>query len=101
MLYTTTEAEGAIVLQGLLNVTKSDPNYSNLISFESEIYDSYIPLEEICASFIRIVYVVATTSTSCQLLCLAFHYEMFFPKYQFAFEIKIDEDFNATSFTYI
>lgn len=33
LLYTTTKAEGAIVLQGLLNVTKSDPNYSNLISF--------------------------------------------------------------------
>lgn len=43
---------------------------------------------------------VATTSTSRQLLCLAFHYEMLFPKYQFVFETKIDKDFNATSFTY-
>ena len=100
LLYTTTEAEGAIVLHRLLNVTKNDPNYSYLISYESEIYDSYIPLEEIRASFIRIVYVVATTSTSQQLLCLAFHYDMLFPKYQWVFETKVVQDFGATSFTY-
>jgi hypothetical protein len=46
-LYTTTEAEGAIILQRLQNVTKYNSYYKNLISFESEIYDSYIPLEEI------------------------------------------------------
>ena len=100
LLYTTTEAEGAIVLHRLLNVTRNDPNYSNLISYESEIYNSYIPLEEIRASFIRIVYVVATTSTSQQLMCLAFHYDMIFPKYQWVFETKVDQDFDATSFTY-
>lgn len=100
LLYTTTEAEGAIVLHRLLNVTKNDPNYSNLISYESEIYDSYIPLEEIRASFIRIVYVVATTSTSRKLICLAFHYDMLFPRYQWVFETKVDQDFDATSFTY-
>ena len=71
-----------------------------MIAFESEIYDSYIPLEEICASFIRVVFVVATPLLSRRLLCLAFHYKMFFPHYQWVFETKIDEDFYETRFTY-
>ena len=73
--------------------------YKNLISFESEIYDSYIPLEEIRASY-KIVFVVATPLLSRQLLCLAFHNNMLFPRYQWVFETKTDEDFYETNFKY-
>lgn len=93
LLYTTTEAEGAIILRRLQNVTNDKSYYKNLISFESEIYDSYIPLEEIQASFIKIIFVVATPLLSRQLLCLAFHNNMLFPRYQWVFETKTDEDF--------
>ena len=100
LLYSTTEAEGAIVLQGLQNVTKNQAYYKDLVSFESEIYDSYFPLEEIKASHIRIIFVVASISLSRDLLCLGFHYNMLFPSYQWVFETKTEVDFHETSVTY-
>ena len=71
--------------------------FSNLpgfeIAFASPIYDTFLPLEVIRRSFIRVIIVESSARLTRNLLCLAYHQGMIFPNYQWVSEFLIDSDF--------
>ena len=71
------------------------------IAFASPIYDTFLPLEAIRQSFIRVIFVESSARLTRTVLCLAYHKGMIFPNYQWVTEFLYDSDFyRPTDFDY-
>ena len=74
------------------------PGYE--VAFTSPIYDSFIPLKEIYQSFARVVIVLSSANSTLRIICLAYHERMIFPKYQWIFKERFQDEFMGISFIY-
>ena len=79
--------------------------FSNLpgfeIAFASPIYETFIPLEAIQQSFIRVIFIESSARHTRNVLCLAYYQGMIFPNYQWVTEFLFDSDFYYdTDFSY-
>ena len=70
------------------------------IAFASPIYETFLPLEVIRKSFIRVIFVESTPTLTRKVLCLAYHQGMVFPNYQWVTELLYDSDFYEADFYY-
>ena len=77
---------------------KSIPGFD--VVFTSPIYEYFIPLRQIRQSFARVITVLSSKKSTLRTLCLAFHEGMIFPKYQWVFKERLEDDFQETSFNY-
>ena len=89
-------------LQVLLELRKKFSNLSGFeIAFASPIYGTYLPLEEIQQSFIRVIFIESSPTLTRKILCLAYHLDMIFPNYQWVTQLLYDSDFDkAEDFNY-
>ena len=65
----------------------------NHIGFSSPIFERYIPLEQLRASRTRIVFVFAGGNLARKLMCLAYHFDFIYPKYQWVFHDRPHSQF--------
>ena len=65
----------------------------NHIGFSSPIFERYIPLEQLRASRTRIVFVFAGVNLARKLMCLAYHFDFIYPKYQWVFHDRPHSQF--------
>ena len=66
------------------------------ITFVSPIYTTFLPLEAIRQSSVRVILVESGAHLQRKLLCLAYHRGMVFPNYQWVTELLYDSDFKET-----
>ena len=63
------------------------------ITFATPIYDTFLPLEAVRQSFLRIIFIESTARLTRKVLCLAYHQGMIYPNYQWVSELLYDSDF--------
>ena len=63
------------------------------ITFATPIYDTFLPLEAVRQSFLRIIFIESTARLTRMVLCLAYHQDMIYPNYQWVSELLYDSDF--------
>ena len=81
-------------LQVLFELREKFRNLSGYeIAFISPIYETFLPLEAIRQSFIRVIFVESSPTLTRKVLCLAYHQGMIFPNYQWVTELLYDSDF--------
>ena len=70
------------------------------VAFTSPIHDYFIPLQEVRQSLARVIFLLSSVEVTLHTLCLAFHEGMIFPKYQWVFKERFENDFVETFFSY-
>ena len=89
---------------GLQVLSELRENFSNLrgfdISFASPIYDTFLPLEVIRQSLVRVIFVESSPTLTRKILCLAYHQGMIFPNYQWVTQLLYDSDLDEADFYY-
>ena len=70
------------------------------VAFTSPIYEHFIPLQQIRQSFARVIIVLSSIKLTLRTLCIAYHEGMIFPRYQWVFKERFEDDFQETSFNY-
>lgn len=72
------------------------------IVYQSPMYDQFLPVDQIRdhSSLLRIIFVFAARRFSVNLLCLAYQFDVLYPKYQWIFHNVGPGQFNAVNFTY-
>ena len=70
------------------------------IAFSSTVIDTYIPIQQLKQSFVRVIIILASPEITLRTLCLAYYEGLVFPNYQWVFKERIDSDFHEISFTY-
>lgn len=77
------------------------------IAFTSAVYDTYLPIADIVALDIRVIFVLTGPEFARKLMCLAFHREIYYPRYQWIwigrthseFEKSIDFTYSSTKYS--
>ena len=88
-------------LQVLLELRKKFSSFPGFeIAFASPIYHTFLPLEAIRKSFIRVIFVESAPTLTRKVLCLAYHHGMVFPNYQWVTQLLYDSDFYDADFIY-
>ena len=67
-------------------------NHNNIV-FSSPIFERHIPLKQIEASGASVVFVSAGRNLARKLMCLAYHFDFIYPKYQWVFHDRPHSDF--------
>ena len=83
---------------GIKKNIKDVPGFN--VAFTSPIYDHYIPIREVRQSLARVIFLFASVEATLRTLCLAFHEGMIFPKYQWVFKERFENDFTEVTFSY-
>ena len=88
-------------LQILFELRKKFSNLPGFeIAFVSPIYETFLPLEAIRQSFIRVIFIESSPILTRKVLCLAYHLGMIFPNYQWVTQLLYDSDFYEADFYY-
>ena len=98
LLYSEDFAELKELSGGIDENIKGIPGFD--VAFTSPIYDYYIPLQEVKKSLARVIFLIATVEETLRTLCLAFHEGMIFPKYQWVFKERLENDFMEITFSH-
>ena len=98
LLYSEVDIDLNEVSLGIEKNIMDTPGFDT--AFTSPIYDSFIPLQEIKQSFARVIFVLLSAEATLRTLCLAFHEGMIFPKYQWVFKERFENDFTEIAFSY-
>ena len=98
LLYSEVDLDLNEVSAGIEKNIRDTPGFAT--AFTSPIYDRFIPLHEIKQSLTRIIFVFLSVEATLRTLCLAFHEGMIFPKYQWVFKERFENDFTEIGFTY-
>ena len=70
------------------------------VAYSSTVYDSYIPIQDLRFSFVRVIIILASPEITLRALCLAYYEGLVFPNYQWVFNGRFDSDFHEILFTY-
>ena len=70
--------------------------------YSSHVDDIFLPLGELKSKQARVTFVFASNNLSRKLLCLAYHFDMVYPTYQWIFHNRVHGDLvkNPVNFTY-
>ena len=98
LLYSEDDLDLREVCTGIRKNIGDTPGFD--VAFVSPIYDYFIPLQEIKQSFARVIIVLSSARATLRILCLAFHEGVIFPRYQWVFKERYEEDFTEISFSY-
>ena len=98
LLYPSTAGDPTEISAGIEQNIANVSGYT--VAFTSPIYDFFIPLQAIRQSFVRVIILLSSAKATLRTLCLAFHEGMIFPKYQWVFKERFENDFVETSFRY-
>ena len=98
LLYSENAADLVELSVGIEQNIKSVPDFD--VAFTSPVYDYFIPLQEVRQSFARVIFLLSSVEATLRTLCLAFHEEMIFPKYQWVFKERFESDFTEKKFRY-
>ena len=72
------------------------------LAFTSAVYETYLPVNEIDAIGIRVIFVLAGPEFARKLLCLAWHSQLVFPRYQWILHGREPLEFEGEiSFVYL
>jgi gamma-aminobutyric acid type B receptor len=96
LLYSADSADLVELSTGIEKNIKGVPGFD--IAFTSPIYDHYIPLREVKQSLARVIFLLATVEATLRTLCVAYHEGMIFPKYQWVFKERFENDFTNIRF---
>ena len=98
LLYSEGATDLVELSTGIEKSIKDVPGFN--IAFTSPIYDHYIPIREVRQSLARVIFLLASVEATLRSLCLAFHEGMIFPKYQWVFKERFENDFTEITFSY-
>ena len=70
------------------------------IVYQSAMYEQFLPVDQIRDHQVRIIFVFAGRTFASRLLCLAYRFDLVYPKYQWIFQHRNHSDFDAVDFMY-
>ena len=71
------------------------------IAFTSAVYDTYLPIADIVDLDIRVIFVLTGVEFARKLMCLAFHWQIYHPRYQWVWIGRTYSEFEKSiNFTY-
>ena len=70
------------------------------ILYSSPVYDFFLPVADIAASRVRVIFLFADPELARKVMCIAFHEEMFYPAYQWLIIGHTLEEFISMAITF-
>lgn len=98
LLYSENDIDLSVTVQDIQKIMKN--TLETEITFSSSVVNTYIPLQEIKRSFVRVIISLMSPEMTLRTLCLAYHEGLVFPNYQWVFKERLSTDFHEISFTY-
>ena len=98
LLYSEEDIDLLTVVQDIQKIVGVTDRFK--IAFSSAVSNTYIPIQDVKHSFIRIIISFMSPETTLRTLCLAYHEGIMFPKYQWVFKERVQTDFHETTFLY-
>lgn len=75
-------------------------NNSNLDYISSAVYETHIPLNTLIKNKYRVILLFVGPDFLSKILCLAYHYDMLYPVYQFIIVSRVAGEITPVTFTY-